>query len=219
MAKLDTADDLLAYLVAHPDRVSLTAFDVAASEQGIYHRAEVVLPIGSVFKVAVLYAVAREVVCGTLSLDEPVPLDALEAFRLPGSGVDVHQATRGFLEAQGVSFEEGAIALRHVVQAMITLSDNEATDYLIVRLGQAAMEAIPAQWRVEAWEPPVPVSGTMAMWCGPQSGPRPRDWTTRCLRKNREQFRDAAHQWAATLRKDPEARTRVAAGVGALSDS
>jgi len=90
-------------------------------------RAEEVLPIGSVFKLYVLAAVADAVSAGQLRWDEPVAVrDALDS--LP-TGITQD-------EPDGT-----AVPVRELALRMIEISDNTATDHLIDLVGREAVEA------------------------------------------------------------------------------
>jgi beta-lactamase class A len=87
--------------------------------------ASVSLPLASIFKLYVLYAVADAVKSGTVSWDDELVITA-KAKAVGSSGLD--------------SLAEGArVSVRTAAEKMIAASDNMATDLLIDRLGQAAV--------------------------------------------------------------------------------
>lgn len=84
------------------------------------------LPLASIFKLYVLYAVADAVKAGTLAWDDQLTITA-EAKKLGSSGFD--------------KLPPGAqISVRDAAGKMIATSDNMATDLLIERLGTHAIE-------------------------------------------------------------------------------
>jgi hypothetical protein len=86
------------------------------------------LPLGSMFKIYVLGAVADAVASGRLAWDDPVTLD--EAYYSLPSGITQNEEPGSTLTVQ-------ELALR-----MISISDNTATDHLIALVGREAVEAI-----------------------------------------------------------------------------
>ncbi len=88
------------------------------------------LPLGSMFKIYVLGAVADAVAGGEVAWDDAVTLDAAY-YSLP-SGVTQNE-------------QPGAtITVQELAQRMISISDNTATDHLIALVGRDAVEAIQA---------------------------------------------------------------------------
>jgi beta-lactamase class A len=84
------------------------------------------LPLASIFKLYVLYAVAEAVTAGTLRWDDPLTITA-GAKAVGSSGFD--------------QLPPGAqVPVRLAAEKMIATSDNMATDLLIQRLGPGAVE-------------------------------------------------------------------------------
>lgn len=84
------------------------------------------LPLASIFKLYVLYAVAEEVTAGRLSWDDPLTITT-EGKAVGSSGFD--------------KLPPGAeVSVRTAAQKMISNSDNMATDLLIGRMGTPAVE-------------------------------------------------------------------------------
>lgn len=89
--------------------------------------ADVTMPIGSVFKLYVLGALAGQVAAGELTWEQPVVIrDELDS--LPsGTTQDEPAGTE--------------LSVRELAQRMIEISDNTATDHLIDLVGREAVEA------------------------------------------------------------------------------
>ena len=93
--------------------------------------AETALPLGSMFKLYVLGAVADAVASGEIDWNDPVTLD--EAYYSLPSGVTQNE-------------EPGSQrTVQILAQRMIEISDNTATDHLIALVGREAVEAIQAE--------------------------------------------------------------------------
>jgi CBS domain-containing protein len=105
-------------------------------------RANEVMPLGSVFKLYVLGAVVAAVDDGTISWETQVPIDdALDS--LPsGDTQDLEPGTER--------------SVRELAEAMISVSDNTATDHLIDLVGRDAVEAVLATMGNEAVEQNLP---------------------------------------------------------------
>lgn len=84
------------------------------------------LPLASIFKIYVLYAVQEAITAGTLSWNDTLTITA-EAKKLGSSGFDTLPAGT-------------QITVRQAAGKMIATSDNMATDLLIDRLGTTAIE-------------------------------------------------------------------------------
>lgn len=190
---LRTADDLFAYLVRHPAHAALVVQEPGTTL--IAHRPDVRQPLASTFKVSVLYALARAVATGALDLEASVPYADVEGYHLAGTDAGAHdQAVANFADPT-------APTLAELANAMIAFSDNAATDYLLALLGDAAIDAVPAQLGLPL-DPGIPVSGLFATWQGPAHFPRPRDWPRRCVTMTSDDFRREARSRAATLAAD-----------------
>lgn len=85
-----------------------------------------VTPLASTFKLYVLLALARQIEAGTISWDDPILIqDVLKS--LPSGSMQNHTA--------GSSFPVSTYA-----ESMISISDNTATDHLMIKLGDEALD-------------------------------------------------------------------------------
>ncbi len=122
---LETSEDVIKYLEAHPDRYALAAWDVGAEEQGLFHDADTAWPLASTVKIIPLTLASEEIAAGRWSASTPLP--DVEVLYLPGTDGNAHPEAK---EAGDTSTIGGAI------HAMIRFSDNAATDALLFRLGR-----------------------------------------------------------------------------------
>lgn len=125
LTSLDGVADAMARL---PGKANFAAFDLGkgpakALTKGLNTRDR--LAIGSTFKLAVLATLVREIEAGKRSWDDKIVLGAAE---LPGGRFTAMPA--------GTS-----VPLRALAEAMISVSDNSATDALILALGRERIEA------------------------------------------------------------------------------
>lgn len=144
---LKTADEVVRYLEAHPDRYALAAWDVGSEDAGLFHDADRSWPLASTVKVIPLALASEEIAAGRWSVELPTP--EVESFYLPGTDGDAH--LRG--NADG-----GTAKLGGAIHSMIRFSDNAATDAILFRLGRD---------RLTSTEPglptPHPLSGSMLL--------------------------------------------------------
>jgi hypothetical protein len=127
-AALTTLDAVAGEIARLPGKAKFAAFDLGkgpakALTNGLNPRDR--LAIGSTFKLAVLATLVREIEAGKRTWDDPVVLDGSE---LPGGRYTASPA--GTL-----------VSLRTLAEAMISVSDNSATDALIHHLGRERIEA------------------------------------------------------------------------------
>jgi hypothetical protein len=130
-ATLETSEDVIKYLEAHPDRYALAAWDVGAEEQGLFHDADTAWPLASTVKIIPLTLASEEIAAGRWSVSTPLP--EVEALYLPGTDGNAHPEAK---EAGDTSTIGGAI------HAMIRFSDNAATDALLFRLGRERVPSV-----------------------------------------------------------------------------
>lgn len=188
---LSSVDALLDFIDADRSRVSLVAYRLDDPDSAILLNPDVPRALASTIKILVLAGYAEGVDEGRWSPDEPVPLADVEAFFLPGTDGGAHDRAvevyreRGWLDASGV------VSLRDVAWAMMTVSDNAATDYLLHRLGRARAEALPDRLGLAGSDAPLPLGGAMLSWAEAVDEP----------------LADAAWELAERLRDDPEFRT------------
>lgn len=142
--ELPDGDSWWAYLGHHTATFSLVAMTV--DEGGtpvpgtlIAHHGDTARPLASVQKLVVLSAFERAVDAGDLSPSSPVPLQRWDSWYLPGLDGGAHIRAYDALDVPHVGGKatapEQTVPLQALVDAMITQSDNAATDVLIELLG------------------------------------------------------------------------------------
>lgn len=186
-------EEVLDYLRAHPDDFSLVVRS-PGEEAEISHLPAEPSPLASTKKIVVLAAYAREVSEGRLDPEEEVPIAEWERYYVPNTDGGAHPAAMEELGIQtgedGVASDQGATAtLDEMAEAMISVSDNAATDYLIERLGQEKIRAVVEDEGLTGQENVLPISGSMFVWNGPDGEGTPglsemsrEEYTARVLR-------------------------------------
>ena len=147
-------------------------------------------PLASTIKILVLAGYAQAVDQDRWSPDERVPLADVEAFFLPDTDGGAHDRAVEIYRERGWLDASGSVALRQVVWAMMTVSDNAATDYLLDRLGRERAELLAARFDAADSDAPLPISGVYLAWAGADQG----------------SLSDSAWELAGRLRDDPEFR-------------
>ena len=128
-------------LLNSPGSVGLVAYRVGDEANGIYHNADVQMPLASVVKLIHLVAYAEAAAAGQLDPTSYVTLDTLEHTSLPGYDLGAHERAVAELTDAGLVLSNPArIRLEDVPWMMMQHSANAATDYLHLVLGQAVIE-------------------------------------------------------------------------------
>jgi hypothetical protein len=176
-----TPDEVLQYLVKHRDDVALVSYTARPdgspdpADPVIFRNADVPMPLASTIKVVVLAAYAREVVAGRLDPHEGVALADWERFYLPKTDGGAHPNALAALgiPADDLGFARDSatvVPLDAVARAMIRRSDNAATDYLLERLGRAALRETIAEAGLTGQDLPLPLLGLFLSWDNHQEG-------------------------------------------------
>lgn len=172
---LDQPDDVLAYLQDQREQSALLSYSINPDgsihqEQPIIsHHAEQALPLASTIKIVLLAAYAQQVEAGRLDPQQPVPLADWQAYYLPGSDGGAHQAA---LQQLGIATDGAGFArdpaqrvpLDAMATAMIVQSDNAAADYLLDRLGTAAIRDLIAAAGLQQQDMPLSGLGMFLSW-------------------------------------------------------
>ncbi len=128
-----TFTQLDADLAAFAPRAALGIYDVTQGSCDVIHEhnGDQPLAIGSIFKLWVLAELANQIQQGAAAWDEPLAVRA-----------DLRSNPAG----QVYQLDDGdTLTLREYAEAMISISDNTATDHLIDRLGREAIETAVAR--------------------------------------------------------------------------
>jgi hypothetical protein len=146
---LETDEQVLAYLNAHPDRYALALWDVGDEAGGVFHDPDTAWPLASTVKILPMALASEKLASGEWSLSTPTP--EVESFYVAGTDGNAHpDALR--------SLDGGTATLGNALSGMILFSDNAATDAVLFRLGRPALEEGGARFGIH---PPHPLTGTM----------------------------------------------------------
>jgi beta-lactamase class A len=150
--------DLIDWIAAHPEQVSLLVTGGGDAAGELDWRAERSRPVGSTFKLVALAAYAREVAADRLDPAERVAQRDVERWYLEGTDGGAHERALAATPADA----GGTLSLDEVVRAMTEFSDNAATDYLLARLGRERVLETARLLDVEALGAGVsPIVGTL----------------------------------------------------------
>lgn len=139
-----TADGLLAWIHAHPDRASLLVDDGRGGT--LQRRADTPRPVASAGQVVHLTAYARAVTAGRLDPAASVPVAEWERWYLPYTDGGAHPAALDRLRAAA----HGTVTWDQLVGAMVQEGDTAAADLLRAELGDPALVEAAA---VAGWAP------------------------------------------------------------------
>ena len=181
-AKLDTPERVETYLKTQMGKgsqdVALAVYSVnedgtLQTSEGFSYNAEAPMPLASTVKIVVLAAYAQAVAEGTLSPDEEVDVAAWEAYYLPLTDGGAHPAA---LESLGIASDDlgfaqegAAVRLDDIAGTMIVHSDNAGTDYLMDRLGDAALTRVSEDNALAQQDLPLSILGMFLAWQNAES--------------------------------------------------
>lgn len=157
-------EDMLDYIEAHPETVSLVAYTIGQEDNAIEFANETARPLVNVSNVAVVVAYAEAVAEGALDASARVPVAEVSRRALPGVNEQPHERILDrWTEAKRID-ADSTIAVSDIAEAVAQHNDDAALDWLIDRLGA---EAIQAQTEALGWPSaatPVPKSGLYLEW-------------------------------------------------------
>ncbi|MBK8905499.1 MAG: serine hydrolase [Anaerolineaceae bacterium] len=129
------------YLLENPGSVGLVAYRVGDETNGIYHNADMQMPLASVVKIIHLVAYVEAVAAGQLDPTSYVTVDTLNSYYLPGYDLGAHNRALAELEASGLVLPSpDRVRLEDVPWMMMRHSTNASMDYLHTLLGQTMIE-------------------------------------------------------------------------------
>lgn len=165
-------EEVLEYLAAHPGNFSLVVRS-ADGEDDISHMPDEPNPLASTKKIVVLAAYAKEVFEGNLDPDEEIPVSEWEKYYVPNTDGGAHPAAMENLEiatdGNGAATDSGATAtLDEMASAMISVSDNAATDYFITRFRPEKIRSVIEDGNLVGQRPIPPISGSFLVWNSPE---------------------------------------------------
>lgn len=146
-----TSEQMLEFIRQHAANTSMVSYStnsdgsINQADPVIQFNAEMPLPLASTMKIVVLASYAQAVEAGTLDPEEPIAIADWERWYWPNTDGGAHPAALKRLEIPAdqrgfASDPQKTVPLKTLTQAMIFESDNAATDYLIDRLGMAALD-------------------------------------------------------------------------------
>ena len=200
--------DLVGYLAAYPERASLVAYDVGATQEGIYYRADTVRPVTGIPRLLLLAEFSRQAENDSLNSDSRIALDSVGALALPGISRGAHRQARSRLLEQGSVAADSTITVRDIARSAFQWDDPAAADWLHSHLGRRAVQRIPDRLGLPEVDPPIPTSGMHLLWSNHEqtSSPTAQIDTLAALAASTRTRR--AYQALKRLRRDSTFRHR-----------
>ncbi|BDA72794.1 hypothetical protein CAL7716_069600 [Calothrix sp. PCC 7716] len=206
-SQLKTPEDVLEYIITHPNDVSLVARDTGNSEQEIFYNADTPRPLASTIKILVLAEYARQVENGILLPEELINLDDIDLYYLPRTDGDAHpSAITEFRQKQYIN-SHNQVELRHIPRAMIKHSDNAATDYLILRLGRKNLENLVSGLSLKNQDVPAPIIGQILTWSNHTFTDTPTERLSKYL-ASQSTYIEEVYRWTEVWRHSEEFRDK-----------
>lgn len=187
---IETAEDLEAWILAHPDQASLAVLEGDAVR--LAHRASEPRAVAGLTGLLLAAEYARQAEAG-LDTTYQVAASALERLRLPG--------------AESYAQAPRPLALPGLVRAAVR-GDRPAADELLRVLGREGVESAPGWLRLSGVDAPLPVGGLLLAWAPAQhaEGTTPAQQTARFSRLPRAAQRDSAFARAQAYQRSPALR-------------
>lgn len=137
----ESALPALQRLLDAPETVGLAAYQIGFPANGIYHNADVPMPLASVVKLINLIAYANGANDGQFNPADWIPLSEMERYYLPGTDLSSHRLALQDLEERNlIAFDPPATPLEEIPWLMMRFSSNAAADYLHMMIGQETIE-------------------------------------------------------------------------------
>lgn len=156
----ESARPALERLLDAPESVGLVAYQIGFEANGVYHNADVPMPLASVVKIINLIAYAQEANDGNLDPGQWIPLNELERYYLPGTDLSAHRLALADLEERNlIAFDPPATPLEEIPWLMMRFSSNAATDYLHMTVGQEKIEQTAVNLGLTSQTAPCPFIG------------------------------------------------------------
>lgn len=152
-ARVKTFEGVVEMMGAHPERVSIAAWEVGAADAGLFHRADQPRFISSASKLVVASALAQAFATGGRSPGATVPRERVDRLHLPGTDGDGHP--QAMAELPGAD----QLTLAQLGFAMLRFNDHAAADALMLELGRPALDAEVQRLALPGLAAPAPFSG------------------------------------------------------------
>ena len=202
---LRSPEDVLSFIAAHPERVSLVAFDRRDEAEGIFYGPDAMRPVTGLPRLLALAEYRRQVEAGALDPQTSVPLDALEAYFLPGTDPSAHGRMMAALRGQS---DREHTTLAQIAEAMMRWNAGAATDLLLERLGRPALAALPGRLGLPTLAPPLPSSGLYLSWNNHTQTSAPEDRLAAIEHTPPDVYAADVHRLTATHQSDSAFRRR-----------
>src|SRR5690606_16370822 len=125
------AEPILDYIAESRDDVAAVCYTAGESILAFAVNAQEPFPLASTYKLVVLAEMARQIDAGMIDPAEEIPLEAVNAYWLPGTDGGAHQAWLDPLAP-----DQAAVTLANAASAMIAYRSNAAPDALLSKLGR-----------------------------------------------------------------------------------
>lgn len=165
MAQDDLPRAPLDYIALHRDDLAVVCFDPAAPELGIYHNADERFPLASALKIAILAAYAEQIAAGEAALDDTYPVEAIDAYYLPGSDSGAHAS---FLEEIALGHTD--LTLDELLGGMIVYGSDAIADFLLAHLDRQTLPALYRRLGISATDTPFSVLGLYLVMSNHETG-------------------------------------------------
>jgi hypothetical protein len=156
----EAARPALERLLEAPEMVGLAAYQIGFEANGVYHNADVPMPLASVAKIINLIAYAEGTTDGRFNTADWIPLAEMEHYYLPGTDLGSHRQGLQDLESRNlIAFDPPVMPLEEIPWLMMRFSSNAASDYLHMTIGQQTIEETAVALNLTSQTAPCPFIG------------------------------------------------------------
>ena len=157
-------EDVLDYITAHPETVSLVAYDVGAKDRGIHLGADTDRPMINLDTLPLLVAYTTAVHAGTVDPNARVSLIELGQHTLPAVNQSAHERMVQQWASDGQIDTDSTVALSAVAEAVARHNDDASADWLLDKVERAATEEATEVMGLRPTARPMPRTGRYLGW-------------------------------------------------------
>ncbi len=202
-----TVGGFLNYIEAHPKQISLYSYTPGQPDSTLDYNGEKMRPVGTLSALVSVAAYAHLVDTGTRHLVDPIPLDSVNQYQLPGVYFNTHQ--KALSQLPDVGRKNRTVKLDELVRMAVQGQDLPAADYLYWKIGPGGLDSTLKDLGISNMESPLPWTG-LYITVNPQLNGKPVEQIMNDLsRMNRKEQRKVIIDNARKFNDDPAFHNQV----------
>lgn len=157
LQQVSTTEGFLNYIEAHPQRVSIYSYTPGEPDSTLDYHGEKMRSVGTLSVLVSVAAYAHMIDTGKWRADDPVPIDSLNHYQLPGVFMNTHREDLSELPKSDTG--KHIVRLGEIVRMAVQGQDLAASDYLYQRIGAARLDSTLRDLGIKNLEGPMPWTG------------------------------------------------------------